>query len=205
MVGSTLFAPTNAAFEMLGPQINAFLFSQAGKKYLKALLEYHVVPNKTLYSTVFYNHSKKTSEDENTTFTAQESEFERMHHCASDPECAEKTCSPHHTHLDLPTLLEGRSLAINVIRHGPFVDLHINHFTQVAHLDGLAMDGVVHFLDSVLIPPMEPHSQGHKAEHWTGEQLALDDFKRRFDGIVRGKSSPESPELIAQVNNKWEI
>lgn len=53
-VGGTLFAPSNSAFERLGPKINAFLFSNFGEKYLKALLKYHIVPNKTLYSDAFY-------------------------------------------------------------------------------------------------------------------------------------------------------
>jgi uncharacterized surface protein with fasciclin (FAS1) repeats len=53
--GGTLFAPPNGAFKKLGPRINAFLFSKYGEKYLKALLEYHVVANQTLYSTAFVN------------------------------------------------------------------------------------------------------------------------------------------------------
>lgn len=52
--GGTLFAPSNFAFQKLGPKINAFLFSSYGLKYLKALLEYHVVANQTLYSDAYY-------------------------------------------------------------------------------------------------------------------------------------------------------
>jgi hypothetical protein len=42
------------------------LFSPPGKKFLKALLEYHIVPDKTLYSTAFYDgpaKDDKTGED----------------------------------------------------------------------------------------------------------------------------------------------
>lgn len=53
--GQTFFAPTNWAFRKLGPRINAFLFSKAGEKYLKAVLAYHVVSNQTLYSDAFYD------------------------------------------------------------------------------------------------------------------------------------------------------
>ena len=53
-VGGTVFAPSNWAFQKLGPKINAFLFSKYGRKYLKALLAYHVVANQTLYSDAFY-------------------------------------------------------------------------------------------------------------------------------------------------------
>merc|ERR1712059_224464 len=37
----------------LGPKINAFLFSQYGLKYLRALLEYHFAAG-TLYSDAYY-------------------------------------------------------------------------------------------------------------------------------------------------------
>lgn len=54
--GGTIFAPSNFAFQKLGPRINGFLFSQYGQKYLKALLKYHVVANQTLYSDAYYTH-----------------------------------------------------------------------------------------------------------------------------------------------------
>ena len=53
-LGGTIFAPSNFAFRKLGPKINGFLFSKFGQKYLKALLEYHVVANQTLYSDAYY-------------------------------------------------------------------------------------------------------------------------------------------------------
>lgn len=53
-IGGTVFAPSNFAFKKLGPRINGFLFSKYGQKYLKALLEYHVVANQTLYSDAYY-------------------------------------------------------------------------------------------------------------------------------------------------------
>ncbi len=59
-VGGTLFAPSNFAFQKLGPKINAFLFSKYGQKYLKALLAYHVVANQTLYSDAYYKAEDAT-------------------------------------------------------------------------------------------------------------------------------------------------
>lgn len=53
-VGGTIFAPSNFAFQKLGPRINGFLFSDYGQKYLKAILKYHVVANHTLYSDAYY-------------------------------------------------------------------------------------------------------------------------------------------------------
>lgn len=58
--GGTFFAPTNLAFKKLGPKVNAFLFSRWGEKYLKALLKYHVVLDRTLYSDA-YNKPKDES------------------------------------------------------------------------------------------------------------------------------------------------
>lgn len=49
-----MFAPSNFAFQKLGPRLNAFLFSSYGQKYLKALLKYHIVANQTLYSDAYY-------------------------------------------------------------------------------------------------------------------------------------------------------
>jgi uncharacterized surface protein with fasciclin (FAS1) repeats len=53
-IGGTLFAPTNQAFAKLPPAVNAFLFSPAGEKYLKALLKYHIVPGHTLFTDAYY-------------------------------------------------------------------------------------------------------------------------------------------------------
>lgn len=52
---TTLFIPPNTAFESLPEEITEFLFSsQEGTKYLRALLEYHIVVNYTLFSDVLY-------------------------------------------------------------------------------------------------------------------------------------------------------
>lgn len=61
--GGTLFAPSNFAFQLLGPRVNAFLFSSYGQKYLKALLLYHVVANHTLYSDAYYKADQVGQED----------------------------------------------------------------------------------------------------------------------------------------------
>lgn len=62
-LGSTVFAPSNFAFRKLGPKINAFLFSEYGRKYLKAILEYHVVANQTLYSDAYYGGGDSETKD----------------------------------------------------------------------------------------------------------------------------------------------
>ncbi|EHK97278.1 putative Stabilin-2 [Glarea lozoyensis 74030] len=135
-VGGTLFAPSNWAFQKLGPKINAFLFSKYGQKYLKALLEYHVVANQTLYSDAFY-HGEGASAD------------------AVD-EIDMSGIPKGYFHVDLPTLLHEKSLSIDVARYGGLISIKINGFSSVAVQDGLAKDGVVHVVSSVLIPPKTP-------------------------------------------------
>lgn len=122
--GGTLFAPSNNAFQRLGPRANAFLFSEHGLKYLKALLEYHVVPKNTLYSDAYY-HADAESEN------IPKGRF----------------------HVDLPTLLKDRKLSVDVARFGGFITIKINGFNRVAVQDGIAADGVIHVVPNVLIPP----------------------------------------------------
>ena len=50
----TVFAPTNEAFKSLGTKANKFLFSPLGRTYLTALLQYHVVMNRTLFTDVYF-------------------------------------------------------------------------------------------------------------------------------------------------------
>ncbi|GIC91686.1 fasciclin domain-containing protein [Aspergillus udagawae] len=149
--GGTVFAPSNSAFKHLGFKINAFLFSPPGEKYLRALLQYHIVPNRTLYSDVFY-----TAEGEIKPFGVKG-----------------------FTHLDLPTLLHSRKLAVDVARFGPYASLKINGFQRVAFADALAKDGNVHVINHVLIPPRKVDDS---APDWTGndDELTVEDLKSRL-------------------------
>lgn len=165
-VGGTLFAPSNYAFAKLGPKINAFLFSKYGAKYLKAILEYHVVPSQTLYSDAFYS-GKNSSE------TGEVAELEED--VAGIPKGQ--------YHVDLSTLLGEESLSIDVARYGGFISIKINGYTSVSIQDGIAKDGVIHVLSSVLIPPKRPG--GGKAEvMYREEVLEVEDLKERLEPYV---------------------
>jgi len=107
--GGTLFAPSNFAFQKLGPKINGFLFSKYGQKYLKALLEYHIVVNQTLYSDAFFDATK--NEDESV------------------------SGRPPYYHYDFPTALENHFLSVDVFRYGPFISIKINGFSSVTTHD----------------------------------------------------------------------
>ncbi|KAF2434818.1 FAS1 domain-containing protein [Tothia fuscella] len=177
--GGTFFAPSNFAFKKLGPRINGFLFSPIGEKYLKALLEYHVVSNQTLYSNTYYPPPSSESIDslENNDVNVK---------------------SPGYIHLDLPTLLEDKNLAVDVARYGPFIEIKINGFTRVSVQDGIAKDGVIQAVSSVLIPPKSPGgSAGAKdLDFWNGEEMSVEEFKDRLGRFVEGEEQKEEDRKI---------
>lgn len=144
--GGTLFAPSNWAFKKLGPRINAFLFSQHGLKYLKALILYHVVDDITLYSDAIYKSA----------------EARGGHRIPKGV-----------YHVDLPTALEGKSLSVDVARYGRLIEIKINGFNRVAVSDGIAADGVIHVVNSLLIPPKTPHATPVMAD----ESLTVEELK----------------------------
>ncbi|KAH0547888.1 hypothetical protein GP486_008372 [Trichoglossum hirsutum] len=156
-IGGTLFAPSNYAFKKLGPKINAFLFSKYGLKYLRALLEYHIVANTTLYSDAIYRHRSKNSEE----VEGDTSVFSHM------------TGPPYRRfHIDLPTILYGKHLSIDILRWSRFISFVINGFNHVAVLDGVAKDGVLHVVPNVLIPPKTPGATAEILDReWTVEEF----------------------------------
>lgn len=166
--GGTLFAPSNFAFKKLGPRINAFLFSRYGEKYLKALLEYHMVVDQTLYTDAFFDGSKK---DENNQSLDQTNDNDE-----------EIDSSPPYYHYDLPTVLSGKYLAVDVARYGPFVTIRINGFSRVTVHDGVASDGVIQVVSDVLVPPKNAAS-GEQV-YWRGEEMSVEELKERLEPYV---------------------
>jgi len=178
-LGGTLFAPSNFAFRRLGARVNGFLFSKYGQKYLKALLKYHVVANQTLYSDAFY------------TATSTESDLDSK--------------APRRGfHVDLPTLLEGRHLSIDVApRWGRFIDIRINGFQSVAVQDGIAKDGVVHVVSNVIIPPKKV---GDALQQWTGEEeLTVEDLKERLAPFVEEGEDDDGARHEEYYESDWEL
>ncbi|RYP05831.1 hypothetical protein DL764_003542 [Monosporascus ibericus] len=152
--GLTIFAPTNWAFQKLGPGANAFLFNtEKGLKYLKALLKYHCVVNETLYSDEYYGKP-----DEGDEVDAENAQY----------------------HVDLPTLLEGKHLSIDIARFYGMITMKINGYTKVSVQDAVAKDGVVQVLNSVLIPPHE------RKGFWKEEdgEIEVDELIERLQPFV---------------------
>ena len=127
MIGSTMFAPSNKAFESLGPKANAFLFNtDHGKKYLSAILKYNIVPNATVYSDAFYD--KRNNQDEVEGKVGQE-------------------------HYDLETLLPKANLGVDVGHFLGFSFIRVNGFTDVVIHDGIARNGAIHVVNKMVLPP----------------------------------------------------
>lgn len=166
--GGTLFAPSNYAFRRLGVGLNAFLFSERGKPYLKALLKYHVVANETLYSDAFYPSKpyKKGQEDDG------------GHHGDGGHKGPRKQW-----HVDLPTLLGDKSLAVDVKRwFGGFISITVNHRSTVALQDAVARDGSIQVVSKVLFPPCHKKKDDGEEPEW--EAVTEEMLKMRLQPYV---------------------
>lgn len=134
------------------------MFSQRGLKYLKALLEYHVVPGNTLYSDAYYkaDSDKKVVDSPKGYF-----------------------------HVDLPTLLDDRSLAVDIARYGGYISMKINAFSRVTVQDGIAQDGVIHVVSDVIVPPKKVGGLDVQEDaYWQGDELELEDLIERLEPFV---------------------
>ncbi|KAL9018448.1 MAG: hypothetical protein Q9185_004225 [Variospora sp. 1 TL-2023] len=153
--GGTVFAPSNFAFQKLPTKVTAFLFSSYGTRYLKALLRYHIVANQTLYSDAYY--------------------------AAESVDDADDKIPKGIFHIDLPTLLEEKSLAVDVARYGRLIEIKVNAFARVDVQDGIAADGVIQVVSDVLIPPKRIDRM---VQHWQGEELTVEDLKERLEPLI---------------------
>ncbi|KAH8662102.1 FAS1 domain-containing protein [Xylariales sp. PMI_506] len=164
--GGTLFLPTNRAFEKLGPAANAFLFNtEKGIGYLKALLKYHIVLNETLYSDAYYGRESDGADDDSISG---------------------------HYHVDLPTLLAEKSLSIDIASWGRLITIKINGRTHVSVSDGVVKEGVIHVVESVLIPPHK-HKDGRSGDDafLGGEEINVEDLVERLEPYLEKQSIGE--------------
>ncbi|CAK7216643.1 hypothetical protein SCUCBS95973_002876 [Sporothrix curviconia] len=135
--GSTVLAPSNKAFTLLGPEVNAFLFNSArGLKYLHALLRYATVPNATVYSDAFYGPAALAP--------------------LPTPPFAGGGGAPgfvERLHYQLPTLLGDATVSVNVTSVPGYSVMLVNNKVRVAVQDGVAKNGVIQEVDRVVFPP----------------------------------------------------
>ncbi|KAI1141132.1 FAS1 domain-containing protein [Hypoxylon sp. FL0543] len=191
LTGLTVFAPTNEAFRKLGPRANAFLFNtDRGLHYLKALLAYHVVANETLYSDEYYGKKKDASYADFQTAEYKD-EYE-------DEEEVEGFKGPKHYHLDLPTLLGDKHLAVDITRLFGLIKIKVNGHVDVAIQDGLAKDGVVQVVNSVIIPPHPHRHRGFWDEEVDGE-IPVEELIERLKPFVEEEQEAEAEAEIGEL------
>ncbi|PKY08592.1 hypothetical protein P168DRAFT_301265 [Aspergillus campestris IBT 28561] len=176
----TTLAPTNTAFAKLGSKTTSFLFSPQGQPYLRRLLQYHIVPDRAIYTDVVYGANGSVTEIPPAAFT----------------------------HLDVPSEDEdddedgdgdgGAHLGIDIVRFGVYASVKVNGYTRVTGRDVVVSDGAVQVLGHVLVPPLRVGGSGdgnggwgrEVAPEWTGEEdeVTVEDLKRRLggEGVVEG-------------------
>lgn len=187
--GGTFFAPSNTAFDFLGPRISSFLFSAQGEKYLRALLEYHVVRNQTLYSDVLYTKDGRIERLLDSQPPSSPSPPSDAFHLAQMIKSA--NLPQMSTHIELPTMLGNRTIAVDIKQRGSFSKLMINGYQHsVAAIDGVTRDGSIIVLDNFLIPSKKNKSARHVSRgmrYFRDENDrcdTLEEFKARFAGLV---------------------
>lgn len=162
MTGSTIFAPSNDAFSKLGPRANAFLFNtEKGLKFLTALLKYQIVANTTLYSDAIYEADGEAEVD-----------------------------AAKHYHIDLPSLLDGKNIAVDVTKWGGFTRIKLNGWVPVVLQDGIAKNGVIHVVGRVPIPPHH-----HKKEEELDGEIEVEDLIERLAEYVDEEGEDSKPEM----------
>jgi len=62
-----------------------------------------------------------------------------------------------------------------VARYANIIDIRINGFNHVAVQDGISKDGVIHLLDTILIPP-----KSVAGIQYEGEEMELEEFMERL-------------------------
>lgn len=72
-------------------------------------------------------------------------------------------------------------MSINIFRFGRIISIKINGFSSVVIEDGIAKDGVIQVVGTVLIPPKQINGV---EQQWQGEELSVEDFMERFDLFV---------------------
>ncbi|CAG8406341.1 unnamed protein product [Penicillium salamii] len=170
----TVFAPSDAAFRKLGRKVNAFLFGPGGRAYLKALLAYHVVSNETLFSDV---HFPTKNGD----------------HIVLDLKSASNQVS-------LPTLARGHEVSVRSVRHSSKDrrSLSINDEWEVTRPDIVVMDGVIHEIDGVILPPIMNGEDQLDKQHdnwWSvvsrslniGGGITVEDLMERLQPLIENE------------------
>lgn len=205
--GGTLYAPDNFAFAKLGTAVNAYLFSEEGLKCLRGLLLYHFTPKNILYSDAAYlddqdDHGSAVTDSKYSFLNRKPCHKQRkafspaslLHKRASEANIGDEhhahKLSKGYFHYDFPTFLKGQKLNIDVVKYGPYIGIKANGYASVVVQDGVARDGVIQTVSSVLLPPKNKFHHGasgwfEKVKSMFGDaEMIVEEFKARFEGLV---------------------
>ena len=85
--------------------------------------------------------------------------------------------------MDLPSLLGGKPISVDVKKWKGFVSIVVNGFTRVVVRDGVADDGSVQVVNKVLIPPHKHHGGGGHSMEVVEEDgdVSLEELKSRLE------------------------
>ncbi|CRG83530.1 hypothetical protein PISL3812_00882 [Talaromyces islandicus] len=128
--GQTFFAPSNRAFEKLGKDVTDFLFGPWGRDCFRALLEYHVIANETLFTD---SHFKANGRGPGLINNEVAPGFE----------------------LNMSTMIRPLQLKAH-IHHDKdrgIGKIQINDEVDVTQPDIVVQDGVIHKIDDIILPP----------------------------------------------------
>lgn len=117
--------------------------------YLRALLKYQIVANTTVYSDTVYGEG------------------------SGDVDAMGKF------HVDLPTLLQGKKVAIDIFRWRGLARILVNGRVPVVVRDGVAKNGVIQVVGRVPIPPHKP-----RKGQYDGEEIDVEELKERLEDYV---------------------
>ncbi|RPA83800.1 FAS1 domain-containing protein [Ascobolus immersus RN42] len=189
--GLTIFPPSNRRWEELPWDIRTFLFSPHGEKYLKALVQYHIVPKLIQYTdevfhadTAFsYDLEVTEGEDVDSIINFFKKGFFKKRPHGPNP----GNWPRGKYHRDLPTLLEGKSISVDIMREGPWAKWRLNGGTGLFPNDIVSREGVIQVPRGVLFPPRTdkpPRVADFDSRPDSDIPTSIEDLKARFKGLV---------------------
>jgi hypothetical protein len=88
-------------------------------------------------------------------------------------------------HSELPTMLYDRHIGIDVRRWMGMVSMMVNGHVRVSVQDGIADDGVVHVIESVLIPPRNDRDRDEdEPDNYDNDNMTVEELKERLERYV---------------------
>ena len=153
------------------------MFSAQGEECLRKLLQYHIVPDKLIYSDAV--HGVEGVEEFGIKGMSLSGNLEKVRYPI--------------VHVESSTLLRGYDLGLDILRRGAEFEARINGFWEPHIVDVLAGDGVVHVLDRMLIPPRMAGKEAEEED--LHEDSVLEMLREKLDADDYAKLRKPKGEL----------